>query len=548
MPDYSSWKEIEVSLSQILLDTLNPRVIIKGDVTQEKIIDYLIKYFDVINLANAINDSNGLPPADKIVCIKEDEHYIVVEGNRRIAACKILSNANNNPDTYKGKLKKINKDALKYINKIRICLAPSRDEAEPYITLRHSDYGIKKWSTLAQVQRVMQRYILGATPKQIAKILELKTSDVEKSIKFYNFLEYVKNKLDWSKKELEIISDPLLETTKLDRFLPFSSKAKSILCIDFDKNYNLIIGVKEDNAKKALKTIISNIYIYSIYNTRTKLEEVFNDDIVKLCEEKENNSNNKNTYILENPISNQDNIIILDKKTKNTVNETTNFNEKNNKTNNTNKAVITETKNDDSVKKYAKIESESPINPNNISDAKGIQKSKRNPKPANFFDNFKWTKLNKDDSFENGIISLCKELKELSKTKDYKKYPISTGIIMRSILENSLIYYAKKNGSMTFLNKIQRKNNGDILIGYRNLDDIIKTYANDAKQGAKDDSSIFYNKETSLRYFNTFTSSTGTKSYLNMIIHQPGNIIANSTALESIADSGFKAFIEEILN
>ena len=52
---------------------------------------------------------------------------------------------------------------------------------------------------------------------------------------------------------------------------------------------------------------------------------------------------------------------------------------------------------------------------------------------------------------------------------------------MRSILENSLIYYAKKNGSMTFLNKIQRKNNGDILIGYRNLDDIIKTYANDDK-------------------------------------------------------------------
>ena len=548
MPDYSSREEIEIPLSQISLDILNPRVIINGDITQEKIIDYLINYFDVINLANSINDSCGLPPADKVVCIKEEDHYVVVEGNRRIAACKILSNLNNIFGVYKNKLNKVNENTLKNINKIRICLAPSRDEAEPYITLRHSDYGIKKWSTLAQVQRVMQRYILGATPKQIAKILELKTSDVEKSIKFYNFLEYVKNKLDWSKKELEIISDPLLETTKLDRFLPFSSKAKSILCIDFDKNYNLIIGVKEDNAKKALKTIISNIYIYNIYNTRTKLEEVFNDDIVKLCEEKENNSNNKNTYILENPISNQDNIIILDKKTNNTVIETTNFNEKNNKTNNTNKAVITDTKNDDSVKKYAKIESESPINPNNISDAKGIQKSKRNPKPANFFDNFKWTKLNKDDSFENGIISLCKELKELSKTKDYKKYPISTGIIMRSILENSLIYYAKKNGSTTFLNKIQRKNNGDILIGYRNLDDIIKTYANDAKQGTKDDSSIFYNKETLLRYFNTFTSSTGTKSYLNMIIHQPGNIIANSTALESIADSGFKAFIEEILN
>ncbi|MEI3163038.1 MAG: hypothetical protein V8S74_06505 [Lachnospirales bacterium] len=543
MPDYSRWKEIEVPLSQILLDTLNPRVIIKGDVTQEKIIDYLIKYFDVINLANAINDSNGLPPADKIVCIKEDEHYIVVEGNRRIAACKILSNANNNPDTYKGKLKKINKDALKYIKKIKICLAPSRDEAEPYITLRHSDYGIKKWSTLAQVQRVMQRYNLGLTTNQISKILELKKGEVEKSIKFYNFLEYVKNNLNWTKEELEVISDPLLETTKLDRFLPFSSKAKNMLHIDFDKNYNLMIGIDIQSANKALKKIISNIFIENIYNTRAKLEDVFNEDIARICKE---SNNNINLIKIEYKENNSSSVNGLKDNTKSVTSAIKNIEIKENIKTNNNDIGSThydkEYLNKGSV--VAGNNSLEKINEKNFDDNNQKEKKKRNPKPANFFDNFKWTKLNKEDSYENGIISLCTELKELSKTKDYKKYPVATAVIMRSILENSLIYYAEKSEKKSILNKIKRKDQK----GYKNLDDILRAYTNDAQQGTKDESSIFYNKESLCRFFLAFASSSGTRAHLNMIIHRPGDIIAHYAALESIADSGFKAFLEEILN
>lgn len=353
MIDYSKWEEVEVSLSSILLDKLNPRVIINGNVTQEKIINYLVDYFEVVDLANDINASHGLVPAERIVCIRENEQYIVVEGNRRIAACKILSNAKFLSGKHKRELKTPHEDTLKNINKIKVSLSPSRDEAEPYITLRHSDYGIKKWSTLAQVQRVMQRYNLGFKPKEISETLGMKKGDIEKSIKFYNFLEYVKNNLDWTPEELEIISNPLLETTKLDRFLPFSSKARSMLGIEFGKNYNLIIGIKENNAKKALKTIISNIYIDNIYNTRTKTEDVFNDEIAKLCEEKEDNFNNENDYTPEKSISIQDNIGTLDEKTNNNnsiIIEYTNSND-NNKTNNSNEVDIIKSANDDSKMK-----------------------------------------------------------------------------------------------------------------------------------------------------------------------------------------------------
>lgn len=539
MANYLKWLDVEVNLSDIVLDKLNPRVIINEDITQEKIINYLIDYFDVIDLANSINESYGLAPADKIVCIKENNQYIVVEGNRRITACKILQNPNLLPVKYRNLLNKPNIETLNSINKLSVCLAPNRDEAEPYITLRHSDYGIKKWSTLAQIQRVMQRYNLRLTPQKISQILELKTSDVEKSIKFYNFLEYIKTKLDWSKHDLEIISDPLLETTKLDRFLPFSNKAKSMLHIDFDENYNLIIGINEDSFKKALKIIISNIFIYDKYNTRTKLEIVFNDEIAKLCEEnndnpchKENNITIATTFVQENNTT--------------STNKSHNDKQKDSNCNPTNAQDNTSSEiNTDNT-----VEEEN--NNNNLSRKKDNDKPKtsikNNPKPSNFFDNFKWTALNNTDPLQNGIISLCNELKQLSKSKDYKKYPIATSIIMRAILENSLIYYAQKTRENNdVLKKIQRIKN-DQIIGYKCLDDILKEYTKEAKIGVKGDNCIFYNKEPLLRLYTIFTESPAIKTHFNLIIHQPGSVIATYTVLENIANSGFKAFLEGILN
>lgn len=539
MANYLKWLDVEVNLSDILLDKLNPRVIINEDITQEKIITYLIDYFDVIELANSINESYGLAPADKIVCIKENNQYIVVEGNRRITACKILQNPNLLPVEYKNSLNKPNIETLNNINKLSVCLAPNRDEAEPYITLRHSDYGIKKWSTLAQIQRVMQRYNLGLRPKEISQILEIKNSDVEKSIKFYNFLEYIKTKLDWSKHDLEIISDPLLETTKLDRFLPFSNKAKSMLHIDFDKNYNLIIGINEDSFKKALKIIISNIFIHNKYNTRTKLEVVFNDEIAKLCEENKDNIVNKEDNIANATTPVQENNATTLDKTCNNKQEDSSCNFPNTQENNSNE-----------INKVNTVEGEN--NNNKPSPKKDETKPKRsgknNPKPSIFFDNFKWTALNNNEPLQNGIISLCNELKQLSKSKDYKRYPISTSIIMRAILENSLIYYAEKtNENNGVFRKIQRIKN-DQFIGYKSLDDILNEYIKEAKNGVKDDNCIFYNQESLLRLFTTFTESQGTKTHFNLIIHRPGEVIATYTALENIASSGFKAFLEEILN
>lgn len=549
MTDYSNWKETEIQLSSILLDEINPRVIINGERTQERMINYLIEHFDVIGLANDINESHGLVPAEKIVCIKKDNYYIVVEGNRRITACKILSNPSLIPNKHKNKLNTPNQETLTNINKIKICLAPSRDEAEPYITLRHSDYGIKKWSTLAQIQRVMQRYNLGIKPSEISKLLGIKTSEVKKSIKFYNFLEYIKNKLNWTEQELEIISNPLLETTKLDRFLPFSSKAKSILHIDFDKSYNLITDIKEANFKKALKIIISNIYIHEKYNTRTSLEDVFNDEIAKLCEEKDNSSDNKENIKNESTLSVSSNNNTSDEQTNNDNHNNIDLNKKNTLGNSYIKTNATN-QDEDNLKNNnnPKTANYSNNNADDVSRSDNEQKpkNKRNPKPANFFDNLNWTALNNQNKFENGIINLCSELKKLSKTKNYKEYPISTAILIRSLLELSLEYYVIKTENHLFIKRIIRSKLNEPII-YKKLEQILSEYSIWADNSGQN-TSLFYKNDTLARTFKSFAANTGTKDFFDMIIHHPENVKANYNILEIIADSGLASFLNEVLN
>ena len=83
-------------LSDILLDVENPRFASyfertgKTDPSQEDVMEYLLCHESIGGLATRIQTVGELHPAEAIVCCKQNEKYIVLEGNRRICACKAL--------------------------------------------------------------------------------------------------------------------------------------------------------------------------------------------------------------------------------------------------------------------------------------------------------------------------------------------------------------------------------------------------------------------------------------------------------------------------
>ncbi|MGG3308376.1 hypothetical protein ABER23_13200 [Paenibacillus lautus] len=281
---YSDWKEINVNVAQVLLDYDNPRVFIDNP-TQENLLRFLIDEEDSIELANGINTNKGLPPAEKPVVILEDGKYVVVEGNRRISACKLLYNRSILSKNEFNKVPDIDSSMKKYLENLPVVLAPSRDAAEPFITSRHAgEKGIKRWSTIATTKRYINRYRKEESINHIARVMGETASTVRKGIRFFYFLEYVRNELSWTDQEKSKLEIFKMETTKLDRFLPFSKKAREILKIDFLPNQRITTDLPVQNFNAALKDIIERIYLHNEIDTRSTAEEVFDSRVVSICQ------------------------------------------------------------------------------------------------------------------------------------------------------------------------------------------------------------------------------------------------------------------------
>ncbi|MBN8236863.1 ParB-like nuclease domain-containing protein [Halobacillus kuroshimensis] len=287
--NFTNWESKELPLSELKLDHDNPRVFVDNP-TQESLRNYLIEFFDVFELAKSINQNKGLYPTEKIIVVEEGNDYIVVEGNRRTAACQII----NNPtllSNYNSMNLSQNSETQKNIQNIEVVIAPSRDEAEPFITSKHTTRGYKPWSRLSQVRRVLVRYNRGQSITQISRILNQSEHMVRKSLNFHSFIQYVWTEIDWNEEERGVINNPLMEATKIDRFLPFSDKAKEVLGIYFAR-YQFKFTEPKEYVDKVLKDIFRRVFIEESINTRSSMEEVFNNELIQL----------KNEYIGEKQV------------------------------------------------------------------------------------------------------------------------------------------------------------------------------------------------------------------------------------------------------
>jgi hypothetical protein len=90
MKDYSAWKEKTLSVTSLHLDPKNPRIPELGhEPTQRDIVAELVEHDNVYELAKDISDQ-GYFPTELLVGVVEQDQEIVVEGNRRLAALKLL--------------------------------------------------------------------------------------------------------------------------------------------------------------------------------------------------------------------------------------------------------------------------------------------------------------------------------------------------------------------------------------------------------------------------------------------------------------------------
>lgn len=224
----------KIALSSLLLDSQNPRLD-EGNESQRDAIRALI---DEQGEKLIVLAENGLNPIDIPLVIRDEtgsrKRYRVLEGNRRVAALKLL----NHPDLGDGALKKAQMQRLKSlghtmkqdpIRTITCCVMKDRTEADTWIELRHrgeqAGAGIVGWGGTEAARFAVRRGRSDAALKIIDFVAKHGTLDDDTRAKLRRISitnlrrliadPYVRRRLGIDKQKEEILTEyPETEVAK----------------------------------------------------------------------------------------------------------------------------------------------------------------------------------------------------------------------------------------------------------------------------------------------------------------------------------------------
>jgi hypothetical protein len=138
--------------SEILLDPQNPRLP-DGTSNDKEAINRLLTegYVQLLALARDLMERGEANPAELPIVLKDGTKYVVLEGNRRFAALKLLGDPRLADDSgQQAAFARIKNRGGQPPKALYSAVAKDRDEADPWITLRHTGandgVGVRVWS------------------------------------------------------------------------------------------------------------------------------------------------------------------------------------------------------------------------------------------------------------------------------------------------------------------------------------------------------------------------------------------------------------------
>ena len=143
---------VDVPVGELLLDPNNPRMVeATGDRSPEGIIRYLWREMAVREVALSIAE-NGYFAHEPVFAATEQGKLVVIEGNRRLAAVKLLLDAKLRKAVGATDLPTINDTRRKQLSTLPV-IKRSRSEIWRYLGFKHVN-GPQQWNSLAKAEYI----------------------------------------------------------------------------------------------------------------------------------------------------------------------------------------------------------------------------------------------------------------------------------------------------------------------------------------------------------------------------------------------------------
>jgi len=190
----------------LLLDPKNPRLgrhLVESKPSQDKILTAMLHGWALEELAISFIES-GFWTQEALVVVKEPlggrkNCMIVVEGNRRLAALKLLQKARNGvdvPDKWKEIAKSGSATKFRKLEQVPYVLADSRKDVQAYLGFRHVS-GIKEWQPAEKAEFIA--HLIDdekLTYRQVMRRIGSKTSTVRRNYISFRLLKQMEQGSD----------------------------------------------------------------------------------------------------------------------------------------------------------------------------------------------------------------------------------------------------------------------------------------------------------------------------------------------------------------
>lgn len=272
MIDPSTWTQKKIPVPSLQLDPNNPRIPERQTPpTQTELIAELVANDGVYELAKDITEVGYLPDSS-LIAVFENGKHIVVEGNRRLTALKLLISPMLAPQLVQAKFKKLSQKAvLPFIRSVKVEVAPSRDAAALLIQRKHTQQGIERWSRAMQARFFVERINSGSSIADVAKEFSIPPSEVAAFVQSHEMYT-VACSLDLPPDVAAKVRNPReFPLTNLDRVYR-NAKTASFLGISFDANKQLRGVIDAEEFKKGYAKIVTDVALGNV-DSRT-----LNDD------------------------------------------------------------------------------------------------------------------------------------------------------------------------------------------------------------------------------------------------------------------------------
>lgn len=176
------WPTKLMSVTSLHLDSKNPRLgRERASRAPREIIQYLFDNDKALDVAESVA-TRGYFPNEPLLAIKEDGRYVIVEGNRRLAAVKALREPGLVEGPVRRQLERLSRSlAVESLSTVPVTVAPTRKSTDRQIVGRHIGSPVLSWQAENRASFILDKLDEGYDNDALRDELGFTLQDIQKA-------------------------------------------------------------------------------------------------------------------------------------------------------------------------------------------------------------------------------------------------------------------------------------------------------------------------------------------------------------------------------